>query len=89
MAAQLSVTVREVLANGDYLIEGEQRLDVNGERTLIRVRGRIRTADIRGDNSVLSGRIADAQINYDGKGYVSRSARPGLVNRIFSLLGLG
>ena len=33
--------------------------------------------------------IADAEIDYDGRGFVSRSAKPGLVNRIFSFLGLG
>lgn len=89
LAAQLSVTITEVLPNGDYRILGEQRMHVNGEKTLIAVRGRIRPEDIRSDNSVLSGRIAEAEINYDGKGFVSRGAKPGLLNRLFSLLGLG
>lgn len=89
LVAQLSVTITELLPNGDYRILGEQRLHVNGEKTLIAVRGRIRPEDIRSDNSILSGRIADAEINYDGKGFVSRSAKPGLLNRLFSLLGLG
>lgn len=89
LVAQLSVTIEAVLPNGDYRIIGEQRLHVNGEKTLIAVRGRIRPEDIRSDNSVLSSRIAEAEINYDGKGFVSRSAKPGLLNRIFSLLGLG
>lgn len=86
--SQISVVVRDVLANGDLVIGGEQWLKINGERTRIDVRGRIRTADIRSDNSVLSSRIADAQIDYDGRGFVSRSARPGIINRIFSFLGL-
>jgi flagellar L-ring protein precursor FlgH len=89
LLAQLSVTIQQVLPNGDYAILGEQRLHVNGEDTLIAVRGRIRAADITADNTVLSSRIADAQISYDGKGFVSRSAKPGLINRIFSFLGLG
>jgi flagellar L-ring protein FlgH len=89
LLAQLSVTIEEVLPNGDYRIQGRQRMHVNGEDTVIAVRGRIRSADIRGDNSVLSSRIADAEIDYDGKGFVSRSAKPGLINRIFSFLGLG
>ncbi len=65
LVAQLSVTIEQVLPNGDYLIVGEQRLHVNGEKTLIAVRGRIRPEDIRSDNSVLSSRIADAQFNYE------------------------
>ena len=89
LVAQLSVIVRDVLPNGDLIVEGEQWMRVNGERTRIGVRGRVRPADISGQNAVLSSRIADAQIDYDGRGFVSRSARPGLLNRIFSFLGLG
>jgi flagellar L-ring protein precursor FlgH len=89
LVATLTVTVREVLPNGDFLIGGEQWLRVNGERTRIGLQGRIRRTDISSQNSVLSSRIADAMINYDGRGFVSRSAKPGIVNRIFSFLGLG
>lgn len=88
LVAQISLTVTGILPNGDLLVAGEQWLRVNGERTRIGVRGRVRTADIGADNSVISTRIADAQIDYDGRGFVSRSAKPGLLNRIFSFLGL-
>jgi flagellar L-ring protein precursor FlgH len=86
---QLSVVIQDVLPNGDYRIRGEQKMHINGENTTVAVRGRIRAADIRADNSVLSSRIAEAEIDYDGKGFVSRSAKPGLINRIFSFLGIG
>lgn len=89
MVAQLSVTIEGVLPNGDYRILGRQVMRVNGEDTVIMVRGRIRPDDIRSDNTILSSRIADAEIDYNGKGFVSRSAKPGLLNRLFSLLGLG
>lgn len=88
LVAQLSVTITEILPNGDYRIVGRQLLHVNGEDTVIAVRGRIRAADIRSDNSIVSSRIADAEIDYDGKGFVTRSAKPGLLSRLFSLLGL-
>lgn len=89
LIAQLTVTVQEILPNGDFAIGGEQWIKVNGETTRIGVRGKVRRSDISSGNAVLSSRIADAQINYDGRGYVSRSANPGLINRIFSFLGLG
>jgi flagellar L-ring protein precursor FlgH len=88
MVAQISVRVDSVYPNGDLAISGAQALNISGERTNIRIRGRVRPADIAGDNSVLSARIADAQIDYEGNGFVSRSARPGLFQRIFSFLGL-
>jgi len=88
MVAQLSASVTQVLPNGDLLIEGAQQLVLNGDLTTIKVRGRIRQFDIASDNRILSSRIADAEIDYDGKGFVSRSAKPGLVSRIFRFLGL-
>jgi len=88
LVTQITLTVLQVLPNGDLLIGGEQLLNVNGERTRIGVRGRIRVADIGPDNSILSNRIADAQIDYNGRGFVSRSAKPGLITRIFRFLGL-
>lgn len=88
MVAQISVHVDTVYPNGDLGVSGASALNISGERTNIRIRGRVRPADIAGDNSVLSGRLADAQIDYDGSGFVSRSARPGLFQRIFSFLGV-
>ena len=87
--ASMSARIAEVLPNGDFLIEGTQLMRINGEETTIAVRGRIRPQDISPENAIASFRIADAQIDYDGKGFVSRSAKPGLINRILRFLGLG
>lgn len=87
--ASMSAQIAEILPNGDFLIEGKQLMLINGEETTIGVRGRIRPQDISPENAISSFRIADAQIDYDGKGFVSRSAKPGLINRILSFLGLG
>lgn len=88
IAAQLSATVDQVLPNGDLMISGWQQLKVNGEVTNVKVSGRVRASDIDGSNQMLSSRIADARIDYDGKGFASRSAKPGIVTRIFRFLGL-
>lgn len=89
LVTQISLTVQEVLPNGDLIVQGEQWMRINGETSRIGVRGRVRAADINADNAVLSSRIADARISYDGRGFVTRSAKPGIINRIFSFLGLG
>ena len=85
---QLSVTVDRVLPNGDLHVSGSQSLSISGERSLIKLSGRVRPTDIGADNSIQSSRLADAVIEYDGKGYASKGAKPGLVTKIFSLLGL-
>lgn len=88
MVAQISVRVDTVYPNGDLGISGAQALNISGERTNIRIRGRVRPEDISGENTILSARLADAQIDYDGTGFISRSARPGLFQRVMSFLGL-
>lgn len=86
---QISVTITEALPNGDLLIAGDQLMRVNGEKTTIEIRGRVRPADITKDNQILSTRIADAEIKYDGEGFVSRNAKSGPIGWILGVLGLG
>ncbi len=88
MVARLSVTVAEVYPNGDMRVTGMQRLKINGEATIINLSGRVRPDDLTADNTLLSWRLADAVIDYDGKGFASRSAKPGVVTKILSFLGL-
>jgi flagellar L-ring protein FlgH len=88
LVATMAAQVVEIMPNGDFLIEGRQAVHVNGEDRVIEVRGLIRPVDISSDNTIPSSRVANAQINYDGKGFVSRSAKPGIINKIFSFLGL-
>jgi len=88
MVAQISGQVTAIEPNGDLEIAGQQVIHINRERTLIKVRGRVRPADISATNTVLSSKLADAAIDYDGSGFVSRSARQGIVTRLFSWLGL-
>ncbi|RYG17186.1 flagellar basal body L-ring protein FlgH [bacterium] len=88
MVAQISAVVEQVMPNGDLRVAGAQEIQVGGEHTHIRVEGRVRQSDISSANAVLSSRLADARIVYDGKGFVSRGAKPGIVTRIFSWLGL-
>lgn len=88
LVAQLSVPVVEVLANGDLRVEGRQELNIDGAKTHITLKGRVRREDISAGNTVLSTRLADVVIDYKGDGYVPRSAQPGIVMRIFSWLGV-
>lgn len=87
LITQISVTVRDVLPNGDLLVAGEQQMKVNGEKTRIGVRGRVRPADIGAGNQVVSTRIADAEISYEGQGFVSRNSSSSPLSWLFSLLG--
>ncbi|KVV32580.1 flagellar biosynthesis protein FlgH [Burkholderia ubonensis] len=88
LLAQLSATVVDVLPSGDLVVAGEQRIDVNGEKTGIRLNGRMRAIDIGPGNTVLSTRLADARIDYTGDGFITDRTRPGLIPRFLAWLGL-
>jgi flagellar L-ring protein precursor FlgH len=88
VVAQLGVVVDAVLPNGDLHVAGEQSININGDRTKIRFRGRVRHEDISNNNTVLSSQLADVTIDYGSAGFVARSDKPSPVNRIFDWLGL-
>lgn len=77
LLAEISVTVREVLPNGDLLVSGEQLLVINEEQQRIDVEGRVRPADITDQNVVQSNRVADARITYVGEGDLASRQKPG------------
>lgn len=88
LLAQMSVSVAGVAPNGDLLVAGEQRLEINSDRQMIRVEGRVRPLDISEANTVLSSRLADAKISYLGDGDLSSRQRPGFWSRLFNWVGL-
>lgn len=88
LLATLTVTVREVLPNGDLRIAGEQMLTINEEQQKVDLQGRVRPQDISDSNVVLSTRLADARITYVGEGDVSERARRGWWRRLLDWAGL-
>jgi flagellar L-ring protein FlgH len=68
----LSVSVKEVLPNGDLRVGGEQLLLVNQEQQKVTLEGRVRPQDVSDGNVVQSTRLADARITYLGEGEVSQ-----------------
>lgn len=88
LLATLSVSVRDVLPNGDLLVSGEQLLVINEEQQRIDVEGRVRPQDISDTNTVLSNRVADARITYVGEGDLANRQKPGWWHHFLDLFGL-
>ncbi|NNC76697.1 MAG: flagellar basal body L-ring protein FlgH [Woeseiaceae bacterium] len=80
----ITVTVIDRLPNGNLVIQGEKWLTINQGKEFIRVSGIIRPNDIETDNSVLSTRIANAQIAYSAKGALAAANKMGLISRFFN-----
>ncbi len=84
--ATISCQVVEVLPNGNLVIEGWREVKINREREYIMLKGVVRPEDIGADNTVLSTALANAQIEYSGKGVVSDKQGPGFLTRILDLI---
>ncbi len=87
LLATVTVSIVEILPNGDLRLAGSQLLTVNDEKHTVSVEGRVRPRDVSGDNVVLSPRLADARILYSGEGELSRRQRPGFWRRLLDLVG--
>ena len=79
----ITVTVSEVLPNGNLLVSGEKWLTLNQGEEYIQISGIVRPRDILPDNSVPSFKVADARIAYSGKGAVAAANKPGWFSRFF------
>ena len=84
LLGDITVTVAEVLGNGDLLVQGEKVFTLNHGHEHIRFSGVVRTADIDADNMVLSTRVADATIIYAGEGEIADASKSGWLARFFS-----
>ena len=84
----LSVSVAEVLSNGDLRISGEQYLLVNQEQQKVRLEGRVRPQDVSDANVVLSTRLADARITYLGEGELSQRQERAWWRKLLDTVGM-
>jgi flagellar L-ring protein precursor FlgH len=79
--------VTHVLRNGNLVVEGSKNVGINSENQIITVRGVIRPIDLDTTNSVQSARLAQMEIQVNGKGVIGDAVhRPNFVYRL--LLGL-
>jgi len=86
VTATLPVRVVQILPSGDLFIEGTKVVMVGEEEHHIYVSGIVRRVDIADDDSVPSSRIADAEIEYTGRGDISDTQRRGWLSRTLSKL---
>lgn len=86
LAGEVSVTIAEVRANGTALVRGEKRLLLSQGQEWIQFSGIVRLADLDAESRVVSGRVADARIEYAGNGAVSRASREGWLSKFFNAI---
>jgi len=88
VSATISARVIDVYPNGDLMVFGKQKIQINAEKQIVTVKGIVRPSDIKPDNSIDSTQIANAEIEVTGRGVMNDKQRPGIGMRILDWLWL-
>jgi flagellar L-ring protein precursor FlgH len=82
----ITVTVIDVLANGNLMVSGEKMLTINQGNEFIRFSGVVNANNISASNTVQSTQVADARIEYRGSGLVEEANNVGWLHRFFNAI---
>jgi flagellar L-ring protein precursor FlgH len=83
LGGDISATVVRALTNGNLIIRGEKMIALNDGNEYIQISGMIRSEDVQPDNTVLSKRIANAEISYSGDGDYVDATKAGWGTKLF------
>lgn len=86
LKADITVTIAEVMDNGNFKIEGDKNIKINDETQSIKLSGIVRQSDIKADNTIESKLIAEPEVEYEGKGIIGDKQDRGIVSRIFNFI---
>lgn len=84
LTGSVTVTVVDLQANGNLVVQGEKWININQGEEYIRLRGIVRPSDINPDNTISSERVANAQIQYSGTGSFADSNEQGWLSKFFN-----
>lgn len=79
----ITVTVIEVLPNGNLLVSGEKQVSIGAGTEYIRLSGVVNPYFINAANTIHSGNVADARIEYKESGVISEAQVMGWLARFF------
>jgi flagellar L-ring protein precursor FlgH len=85
-SGSITVTVIEVLPNGNLEVSGEKQIAVNSNTEFIRLSGVVNPINITGSNTVSSTQVADARIETKEKQSLDTSQVISMLSRFFVAL---
>ena len=84
LTGSVTVTVVDVMANGNLSVQGEKWININQGEEYVRLRGIVRPLDINPDNTISSVRVANAQIQYSGDSSLNDANEMGWLAKFFN-----
>lgn len=79
----ITVTVIDVLPNGNLLVSGEKQLAVGEEHEFVRLSGVVNPSFVDTSNTIVSSKVADARIEYKSSGQSAEGMAMGWLARFF------
>lgn len=86
LTGTIAVRVKKEMPNGDLFIEGTKVVMINNEEYHLYISGVVRPSDIERDNSVQSSLIADAQVEFTGRGDIAEAVERGWLTKILDFI---
>jgi flagellar L-ring protein FlgH len=86
ISLRVAATIIQVLPNGNLVLQGKQQVTVNFDLRNLSINGIIRPQDIASDNTVTYDQIAEARIEYGGKGEIQDVQQPRYGDQILDIL---
>jgi flagellar L-ring protein precursor FlgH len=82
----IGVRVKQEMPNGDLFVEGTKVVMINHEEYHLYISGVIRPSDIEMDNSIDSSLIADARVEFTGRGDINDQNERGWLTKILDFV---
>lgn len=82
LTGNIAVRVVKEMPNGDLFLEGTKVVLINNEEYHLYISGLVRRVDISKDDTIASSRIADAQIEFTGRGDIADQQRKGWLAKL-------
>lgn len=86
LTAQMAVEVKDIMPNGNLVLEGQRTITTNRNTQTFVVSGVIRPDDVLSNNTVLSQNIQSFRIAVQGEGSIQARQRRGILTRILDWL---
>jgi flagellar L-ring protein precursor FlgH len=80
----ITVTVVEVLANGNLVVAGEKQIGIRENSEVLKLSGVIDPAFIQPGNLISSTQLADVRLDYRGGGNIEEAQIQGWLGRVFN-----